>query len=175
MRLRSLCAVILGSIMLAGNASALSCMPSDLIKTLEDAKASEKLYYILVGNFTPLSPLPKREFNEGYISPEDQFKSKPPVITQSHFQGYSLAQDPRRDAQLSRFPVDIETSCVGPWCSAVPSSSRDIIAFVEMRDGQAPLLKTSACPYWTFSAEANSVEKLRECLDKTCKSETPNW
>lgn len=175
MRFRSLCAALLGSMMLADSAFALSCMRPDLIKTLEDAKASEKLYYILVGKFVPLSPPTKPVFNGGYVSPEDQFKPKPPVITQSYFQGYSLAQNRRNDGYLTRFPVDIETSCVGPWCSSIPSSDREIVAFVEARNGQPSLLKISPCPYWTFSAEAKTVKTLRQCLDKTCESEQPEW
>lgn len=175
MRLRSIGAAILGSLMLADSAFALSCMRPDLVKTLEEAKASEKLYYILVGKFVPLKPPAKTDFNGGYAPPENQFKPKPPVITQSYFQGYSLAQDPRRDSHLTRFPVDIETSCVGPWCSGVPSGEREIIAFVEARDGQPSLLKISPCPYWTFGAEPEQVQKLRQCLDKTCESEQPDW
>jgi len=79
------------------------------------------------------------------------------------------------DQPLTRFPVDIETSCVGPWCSGVPSSDRDIIAFVEAREGQPPLLKISPCPYWTFNAEPKQVSKVRQCLDKTCEVEAPDW
>ena len=37
--------------MLSDSAFALSCMRPDLIKTLEDAKASDKVYHILVGKF----------------------------------------------------------------------------------------------------------------------------
>jgi len=175
MRLRSICAAVLGTLMLSDSAFALSCMRPDLVKTLEEAKASEKIYHILVGEFVSVNPLPKHKAYGGYTSPEDQFKSKPPVITTTYFEGYSLAKHPHMDVPLSRFPVDVETSCVGPWCSSVPSPDSKIIAFVEARNGQAPILKISPCPYWTFNADAKQVQKTRQCLDKTCESETPNW
>jgi len=174
MKLKSLFAAALGTLMLSDSAFALSCMRPDLVKTLEDAKASDKLYHILVGKFVSPTP-PKTEPYGGYTSPPGQFEQKPPVMTRSYFEGFSLAQDSRRDGYLTRFPVDIETSCAGPWCSSPPSSDRDIIAFVEARDGQPPLLKISPCPYWTFSAEAEKVQKVRQCLDKTCAPEAPNW
>lgn len=175
MRLRSICAAVLGTMMLADSALALSCMRPELVKTLEDAKASDKLYYILVGKFVSLTPRPKGKPHGGHLSPEDQFKSKPSMITRAYFEGYSLAKHPRQDAYLSRFPVDIETSCTGPWCSDVPSGNSEMIAFVEARQGQAPLLKISPCPYWTFDAAPQKVKKLRNCLDKTCEVEAPNW
>ena len=175
MRLRSIGAAILGTMLMAESASALSCMRPDLVKTLEEAKASEKLYHILVGKFVTRGPRPKSRSHTGFNSPEDQFRSKPPLITRTYFEGYSLAKYPHQDGHLTRFPVDIETSCAGPWCSDVPQSNRALIAFVEARQGQAPLLKISPCPSWTFSAEPQSVQKVRQCLDKSCQSEAPDW
>ncbi len=175
MRLRSIGAAIIATLFMAESASALSCVQQDLINTLEDAKASEKLYHILVGKFVTRGPRPKSRSYSGFMSPEDQSRPKPPLITRTYFEGYSLAQHPRQDEHLSRFPVDIETSCAGPWCSNVPQSDRALIAFVEAREGQAPLLKISPCPYWTFGAKAERVEKVRQCLDKSCQPDTPDW
>ena len=175
MKIRLGIAALLGSLMLSNSAFALSCMQPDLVKTLEEAKASEKIYHILVGKFVALNPPPKRERPDGFVTPQDHFQGRPPMISQSYFEGFSLAQSSRRDVHLSRFPVDIETSCAGPWCSDVPSGQHDIIAFVEARPGQAPLLKISPCPSMTFGATAPQVQKVRQCLDKTCESELPNW
>ncbi|MEP3889838.1 MAG: hypothetical protein ABJN69_05175 [Hellea sp.] len=175
MKIRSLCAAILGSMMLADNAFALSCMRPDLVKTLEEAKASEKLYYVLVGKFVPMSPPPKHQPYGGYTSPEDQFKSRPPVITRSYFEGYSVAKHARRDGHLTRFPVDIETSCVASWCSSAPPADREVIAFVQARPGQAPILEISPCPSLTFAATTPQVQKIRQCLDKSCEPEAVNW
>lgn len=174
MKIRSICGAVLGALMLSDSAFALSCMRPDLVKTLEDAKASPKLYHILVGRFVSNTPRPQKP--DYGRPPEDQFKPKPPVMTRTWFEGYSLAQNQRNDYHLTRFPVDIETSCMGPWCSSVPGNDRELIAFVEAREGQAPLLKISACPYWTFSAERKQVQKLRQCLDTTCVSKrSDHW
>lgn len=175
MKVRSIFAAALGGLIFSESAFALSCARPDLVKTLEEAKASEKLYYILVGKFTSMSLPPKTRYQGGYVSPEDQFKPKPPVITSTFFEGYSLAKHPRHDGHLTRFPVDIETSCVGPWCSAVPSEDSKLIAFVEVRDGYPPLLKISPCPSVTFAAEKRQIKKVRQCLDRSCKPESPNW
>jgi len=167
-------AAAVAPLMLTPSAHALSCARPDLVKTLEEAKASEKLYHILVGKFITVSPRPLTPYNE-ILRPEDQFKPRPPVITRTFFEGYSLAKRPYMDSRLTRFPVDIETSCAGPWCSSVPSSDRPLIAFVEARHGQAPLLKISPCPSWTFPAEPQKVAKLRQCLDRTCQPENRHW
>ena len=175
MRLRSICAVVLGTMMLADSAFALSCARPDVVKTLEEAKASETLYYVLVGKFVTRGPRQKTQSHNGYSLSENQFKPKPPVITRSYFQGYSLAKHSHQDGYLSRFPIDIQTSCVASWCSNVPSAERDIIAFVEARPGQVPFLKISPCPSMTFQATEPQVQKVRQCLDKPCEPEAPNW
>lgn len=167
MGLRSICAALLGTLMLSESAFALSCMRPDVVKTLEDAKASEKTYSILVGHFDRATPQPNL--------PGGLFKPKMPQITSMWFEGYALAKYRRQDGQLTRFRVDVETSCAGPWCSDVPQRQAELIAFVELREGQAPLLKISPCPYWTFPAERKQVKKLRQCFDKSCQPEAPDW
>ncbi len=157
--------------MVPTSASALSCLRPDLLRTLEEAKASPKTYHILVGRFVSDAP----KFNPGgSISPKDQFKPKPPVITQSLFKGISLATSRQQDQVLTRFAVDIETSCVGPWCSSPPQSDQGLIAFVEARSGQSPILRISPCPSQTFRADAEQVRKVRQCLTKDCPPEKPN-
>jgi len=153
--------------MMSQSASALSCARPDLLRTLEEAKASPKIYHVLVGRF--VSRGSPNQNTDGLVSPEDQFKPRPPVITQSLFEGVSLAPSRRQNTRLSRFPVDIETSCIGPWCSSPPDSNQDLIALVEARPGQSPILRLSPCPGNSFLAEAEEVKKLRQCLSRTCK------
>ena len=162
--------VLVGALLLAESASALSCARPDLVRTLEEAKASPKLYHILVGNFRSLTRGPAFEPMGPNTPPEDQFKPRTPRIMPAVFEGYSLAGSRRRDVPLYRFPVDIEVSCIGPWCSDVPSPDRKLIAFVEAREGRAPILKISPCPSQTFAADREAVQTARQCLDKTCRS-----
>lgn len=161
------------TMMFAQTASALSCMRPDLAKTMEKAKASDKIYYVLVGNFI-YEPIPNKKTK---FDPNDQFKSKPPVITQTRFEGYSLTPEARTDVPLMGFPVDIETSCMGPWCSSPPSPKSTQIAFVEVRDGQAPLLRITPCPDMAFRVQPQDgqVDKLRTCFNGTCQSGQPDY
>jgi len=172
-KLLTITAMISGAILLSNSASALSCARPDLVRTLEAAKASPKIYYILVGKFTSLTPGPAFEPMDHYVSPEDPFKRMSPRIMPSTFEGYSLAKNRRKDTPLTRFPVDIEVSCVASWCSDVPSPDRELIAFVEARDGQAPILRISPCPSQTFSADREEVQRVRQCLDNRCESDWP--
>lgn len=171
-KLLTVTAMISGAILLSNSASALSCARPDLVSTLEAAKASPNIYYILVGNFTSLTEGPAFTPWEG-LPPEDQMKQRPPRIMPSTFEGYSLATTRRDDVPLTRFPVDIEVSCVASWCSDVPSPDREMIAFVEARNGQAPILRISPCPSQTFTADRKQVEKVRQCLDKNCETDGP--
>jgi hypothetical protein len=170
MRIKPILGGVLGGLMMAQSASALSCARPDLVRTLEAAKASPKIYYVLVGTFTSLSSGPAFTPWEG-LSPQDQMKQRPPLIIPSHFEGYSLAKNDRHDVSLKRFPVDIEVSCVASWCSDVPPPDRELIAFVEARDSQAPILRISPCPSQTFAADQTRVLKARQCLDRRCSSD----
>lgn len=167
MILRSLSLGAVGALILAESAFALSCLSPDLAKIMEEAKASETVYSILVGTLEtpPAAQMPLEPFD-----PEDQFKPKPPVTIPAKFSGYALTSDINTDALLTEFPVDIETSCAGPWCSRAPSSESRNIVFVEMRQNQTPLLKISPCPKWVFPLrdKGDQVEKLRACFDKKC-------
>ena len=78
MVLKSLCIGVVSVLMVAESASALSCMRPDLAQTMETAKASETIYSVLVGT---LETPPTQQMTQEVIRPEDQFKSRPPVIT----------------------------------------------------------------------------------------------
>ena len=146
------------------SASALSCMRPDLGQTMENAKASDKMYYVLVGRFSHnAAPQPPIDY-------ENQFQSKPPTITRAYFEGYSLTPNPRTDVPLYGLPVDIETSCAWPWCGSAPPSDRPQIAFVETREGQSAILRIGPCPDMVFAAEpqGGQTDMLRTCFDKTC-------
>lgn len=171
MKLRSIFTVILGSLMLAESASALSCMRPDLGATMEKAKASDKLYYIFVGTFRPQNPVvtPK--------PPQDYSQQGTPTLTRMWFDGRSIGPKPHHDTQLTRFPLEVQTSCAGPWCGAAPTGNSELIAFIEARPGMVPLLRVGACPEWMYHVQPDDgkVEKLRDCFDKPCKSERPDY
>lgn len=161
----------LSAVMVSESAFALSCVRPDLLRSLEQAKSSPTVYYILVGKFES-NGIGARYI--GKSAPQDQFRQSQPVITQSLFEGVSLGANRRDDQVLSRYPVHIETRCTGPWCSSVPASNQDLIAFVEARPGQAPILRLSPCPGQTFRAVPERVQKIRQCLTQSCPPDKPN-
>jgi len=153
-------------LILSEGASALSCMRPDLAATMEQAKSSEKHYYVLVGRFqtdTPSQPIPPHS---------NQFETRPSTVERGWFDGYMLTPNEQTDYQLFRLPIDIETSCAGPWCGSAPSPEREHVAFVEARPNQIPILRISACPEWVHNIGPNQgeIKTLRGCFDKACKS-----
>lgn len=157
----------LGTLMFASSANALSCAPTDIAAAMERAKASEKNYYILVGHFNFRTPPANPKFD-----PQNQ-QQRAPRYARASFNGFSLTPQRYTDVPLRHYPVDIEVSCLGPWCGGFPQSSQKQIAFVEERYGQAPILRISACPGQTFGYDPQrpQLPKLRQCFYQRCESE----
>jgi len=170
-KLTSIVGLTLGALMVSESAFALSCARPDLVRSLEAAKASPKTFNILVGKFVSESSKLK---GGGLKTSPNKLPSRTTDITHSLFQGVSLAAYARNDQALSNYAVDIETSCTGPWCSRVPSSEMELIAFVEERPGQSPILRIAPCPSQAFRATEEQVDKLRQCMSKRCEPEKPN-
>lgn len=165
MFLKSVVTAIVATLMLAESASALSCARPDLARTMEKAKSSDKFYYVLVGKFRPQNPYDNRKY------PSYNEKNPGPQSTMMWFDGRSIAKHPWQDSQLNYFPVEVRTSCAGPWCSSPPQSGENFISFVEVRRGQAPLLHIGPCPEWMYRVQPRDgqVQSLRDCMDKPCK------
>ncbi len=159
-------AVFIGALMASQSASALSCAQPNLQRVIEEAKASEKIYYVLAGRFSPQTKNTRRGGYDPRLNGGSFQESK--EITRVSFEGYSIAPSRAGDQELVRFPVDIETSCAGPWCSGVPDSDRELLAFVEARDGEAPILRVGPCPKFVYPANPPNIETVRDCLTGTC-------
>ncbi len=169
MPFKILLTALMSTLVFSNTAYALSCMRPDLMKTMEEAKASQTVYSVWVGTFDTLA---SAQVHSDFIAPRDQFKPRPPKLTSAQFTGYALTPNARTDVPLSLYPVDIETRCSGPWCGKVPSAEYESLVFVEMRPQQTPILKIMPCPQWVFSvkAETEAVERIRACFDKPCRS-----
>lgn len=143
------------------SAAALSCMAPDLPATMEEAKASEKIYHIIVGEFKLVSKtsLPRTDIPHGMSGadfPEAQ-------LAEMRFDGVSLSPSARNDVPLSGFHLDVETSCAAHWCGSLPREGQTMIAFIEARPAQKPILHIGACPkylFWTQDGDGK-VETLR--------------
>lgn len=143
------------------SATALSCMPPDLTRSMENAKASEKLYYIFVGKLELVSKrkLPRTDIPAGSNARDFPRAER----AKMRFTGYSLAADATRDQRLVDLPMEVETSCAAHWCGGLPATGQKIIAFVEAPPNGPPRLRIGPCPQWVFHTQPSDgqVETLR--------------
>ena len=153
---------------LTPNAAALSCKPPNLLKRMEDAKASEDVYYVLSGTFTPQTEVPAH----AHFNLQNQHKKRPPITVNTLFNGVSLTPNHAPNVPMSNVPVNVKTSCVLAWCSSVPAQNKDRIAFVVVKPGQAPLLEIAPCSRNVFSVSQNKKEigLLKSCFEKPCNA-----
>ena len=149
------------------SAQALSCAQPDISRELQTAIASDKLYYILVGEITTSKsfslPREKQSYNtkKGVIRISPQARSQ--TLTGS-FTGYSLAKDPQLDLPLSNFPITVNVTCAASWCGSAPRQNERLIAFVEVVDGAPPVLTRGPCPAFSHTYNPNAIEVLRAGL-----------
>lgn len=137
------------------SASALSCMAPDLARSMEDAKASDKLYQIIVGEFTLLSQIeiprqdPRHSLSGGGNRPD--FPN--PVLAQMRFDGLGLTRSQYSDQPLTDLRLEVQTTCAAHWCGSLPREGQKFIAFMEIREGQSPVLTIGPCPQYVFWAQ----------------------
>ena len=157
-------AVFVGALMASQSASALSCAQPNLQRVIEEAKASEKIYYVLAGRFSPQTKNTRRGGYDPRLNGGSFQESK--EITRVSFEGVSIASSRAGDQEFLRFPIDIETSCAGPWCGGVPDAKRELLAFVEARDDEPPILRIGPCPKFVYSANPPNIQAVRAQLSR---------
>ena len=149
------------------SAQALSCFQPDISRELQTAIASDKLYYILVGQVsTPkVFTLPQEKQthkpSNGGVSISPQARSQ--TVTAS-FTGYSLAKEAQFDVPLTDFPVTVNVTCAASWCGSMPRRNERLIAFVEVVDGGPPVLTRGPCPAFSHAYTPHAIEVLRAGL-----------
>lgn len=132
----------------AQSAAALSCMAPDLARSMEDAKASDKLYQIIVGEFTLISQteIPRQDVPWDWNGPD--FPN--PVLAQMRFDGIGLTRSEYNDQALTDLRLEVQTTCAAHWCGSLPREGQTFIAFMEIREGQSPVLTIGPCPQYVF-------------------------
>ena len=156
-------------------AQALSCAQPDIVRELEWAKASDKVYYLFVGTVsTPKTfRLPQEKHLENSL-PQQKPRPSGGVLQLSHpdrsqtlnatFTGYSMAKDERSDVQLKDYPLTLKVTCAASWCGSAPRRGETIIAFVEAVDGAPPVLMRGPCTGSGHIYNPNVIETLRNGL-----------
>lgn len=176
MRFKSLVLGALAAACLSSPAAALSCMRPDIAQTMENAKASDDLYYILFGTFksTPVPKVPRPNKPgppiNGIQRVDPWMNGVGPHRVQARFRGRILSHAPQYDQMVTDIPIDIAVKCAGPWCGGAPANGTDYIAFVKSRAGQPLELTIGACPdkLHKFDSSKRQIETLRSCFDKSC-------
>ena len=166
---RRFISILLASLMIAPSATALSCAMPDIMRELNEVKASEKIYHIFIGRFS--APKVKLASPGGttHVFPR---RARSQTV-QGRFTGYSLASQKDEDVALLDYPVQINVTCAASWCGQVPRADQEMIAFVEALDRQPPILHAGPCPYLSHAYTAEKTRKLRECLDIDCDPGNP--
>ena len=165
--LRRMILGLVGALMTVPSAQALSCAQPDISRELQTAIASDKIYYILVGQITTpkVFTLPREKQtqkpNNGLIRLSPQSRSQ---TVAASFTGYSLAKEQSSDVPLTDFPITVNVTCAASWCGSMPRRNEKLIAFVEVVDGEPPMLTRGPCPAFSHAYDQNAIEVLRAGL-----------
>lgn len=156
------------TLMTAGSALALSCLPPSLERSFEQWRDSPDTYYLVSGTLTPAAPLPPvpkfGDLNGG-------------IVDTSNLRGVYRVQGEVIYAQQS-IPIDhyiwVRVSCAGPWCGNFPSAgTAGVIALKQLPD-QTLELSTGPCPGDVFPQNGGQTKaRLQQCLTSGCPPQGP--
>ncbi len=148
--------IVITAILLAGPASALSCLRPDAVRLFEQARDAEEAFYIVAGEVMLLEApnLPERG-------------SKVPTLTRARVDGLALTQSGFK-APFSR-DITIETSCLGPWCGSLDGLKGRLILGVKTEKDELSL-RVGPCGGDLVQWDQSGESRLLECyLEGVCK------
>ena len=139
----------------AGPALSLSCLPPDVIRSYNEAAASEKSYVVVHGTLS---------FDEGQLPEVDlnrQDETPPETDIPGRLTGKSLSQA-GFEAEFDR-PVTVRAMCFGPWCGR-PVSGTDYLSFLE-KSGDSYVLAVTPCGGFEFAEPTKAMLKqVTQCM-----------
>ena len=139
--------------MLAGQASALSCLRPDPIDTFNRLAAVEERYFVLSGTLT---------FDEGLLPPmvSDGPMGEPAPIP-ARFTGKGLTRDGFVNDYVGG--VNLQITCAGPWCGSAQSGVEGVF-FVEATEPRATVI-ADPCGGMIFPQATEAVkDMLTSCM-----------
>jgi hypothetical protein len=143
--------------LIAGQASALSCMRPDPVAAFERASDATGTYYVLYGAL---------DFDTGLL-PKDTgaHDGAVPAPIPAFFRGNGLSStgfNLRFDQQVTLQPV-----CAGPWCGTAPAHSPALV-FVQNVGGTL-LLELGPCGGQLFSEPSKAdLDAMVQCINGAC-------
>ncbi|WP_435705906.1 hypothetical protein [Yoonia sp.] len=141
------------SLVLGGQAQALSCMRPDVARTFDWASEANESYIILQGTFAFTQPARPNTSN---VAPTS-------VRLPATFNGRYLGADGFVDAPI--LDVTLEFSCVSAWCGSIQNGD-DVIAFVQQSDS-GYMLRVDACHSTVFNPTDDTLQRVTSCMRGT--------
>lgn len=140
------------TILIAGQAAALSCMPPSVEMMFKHAHEAKEIYIPVFGRFeaAPVKQpkLPRGDLPKGY-QVQGSFEGK--WVSKTGF-GSPIST-----------PVTINVTCVAHWCGGVPGND-ETLAVLERR-GTELILHQHACPSTAFANPSKEqLRSFRRCL-----------
>ena len=139
--------------LMAGEASALSCLRPEVTRAFADADASEERYVVVLGTLT---------FDQSAL-PTDTMTGEETQVP-ARFEGMSLTEDgftvpTARD-------VTLLASCAGPWCGTA-TAGQEILAFMSADDGY--VIEVDACFSQVFAEPTpEQIDTVTGCMADGC-------
>lgn len=143
------------SLLIAGPAFALSCLPYSARQAFQDASESADLYVLVHGQLVfNRADLPVADMSQqGLIQPDNFLRAR--------LSGDSLTEDGFTARFASR--IDVNVQCFGPWCGGLSSGSDYLIFLKQTASGY--LLETNPCGGFAFEApQPATLDDMHQCL-----------
>ncbi len=143
------------SLLIAGPAFSLSCLPYSERHAYQDAAASADMYIVVHGQlrFNPDNlPVPDMS-QQDLIQPDNIFRAR--------LSGHFLTEN----GFTARFErrIDVNVQCFGPWCGGLSSGADYLMFLKETASGY--LLETDPCGGFAFQEpQPATLDDMHQCL-----------
>ncbi|MGJ8611103.1 MAG: hypothetical protein ACSHWY_08420 [Octadecabacter sp.] len=141
------------SLVLGGQAQALSCVRPDVARTFDWASDAVDSYVILHGTFAFTQPAP---FDAGNLTPTS-------IQLPATFSGQFLGADGFVDAPL--LDVTLEFACLSAWCGSMQNGD-EAVAFVQQSD-EGYTLSIGPCYDTVFNPTDDTLQQVTSCMRGT--------
>ena len=143
---------------IAGQASALSCMPPDPVAAFQRASDSTSTHYVLYGTL---------DFDARLLPKGNRMPLPSPRRFLRFFRGNGLS--PTGFNLRFDQPVTLQSVCAGSWCGGAPTHT-PALAFVRVV-GDELLLEVGPCGGQLFPEPSKAVlETMLQCINGNCAS-----
>lgn len=142
--------------LIAGQATALSCMRPDPTASFARASASDDTYYVLYGTL---------DFDASALPQDVENRARQPDPVPAVFRGNGVSKtgfNLRLDV-----PVTLQSVCAGPWCGTTQPNTPALI-FARVRDDQI-VVEIGPCGGQVFLEPSQAdLTAMTQCMNTNC-------